>query len=198
MPKPFAESCEQNKTPILEVLSEEFADRARVLEVGSGTGQHAVWFARHLSHLVWQTADLPDNHPGIHAWLTDGPDNLLPPIALDTCSYDWHEMGRFDAVFSANTVHIMAWPSVECLFAGVGRLLPVGGKFALYGPFNYGNRYSSESNSRFDEWLKARDPDSGIRNFEALDGLANKAGLILKADHEMPANNRTLVWVRTD
>ncbi len=197
MPKPFAESCEQNKRPILDILSSVFADRARVLEVGSGTGQHAVWFARHLPHLVWQTADLPENHPGIHAWIAEGPDNVLPPLLLDTCDREWSEMKGFDAVFSANTVHIMAWPSVKCLFAGIGHLLPAGGKFALYGPFNYAGHYTSESNGRFDEWLRARDPASGIRDFEAVDDLANRAGLVLDADHEMPANNRTLIWRKT-
>ncbi|SCZ66312.1 DUF938 domain-containing protein [Thiohalomonas denitrificans] len=194
MPKPFAESCEQNKAPILDVLRREFTDPGRVLEIGSGTGQHAVWFARHLPHLVWQTADLRDNHPGIHAWLVDGPDNVLPPVDLDACGGNWHGMEDFDAVFSANTIHIMDWPSVECLFAGIGQLLPVGGKFALYGPFNYDGRYTSESNRRFDEWLRERDPASGIRDAEAVDELANRAGLILRNDYEMPANNRTRVW----
>lgn len=197
MNRPFAESCEENKGPILEVLQRVFADRRRVLEVGSGTGQHAIWFARHLPHLVWQTADLPESHAGILAWLAEGPSNVLPPIVLDAARPDWSDLTGFDAVFSANTVHIMHWEAVEGLFAGVGRILPAGGRFALYGPFNYDGRYTSESNARFDRWLKSRDPGSGVRDFEALDALAHRAGLRLEHDHEMPANNRTLVWCKS-
>lgn len=195
--KPFAESCVQNRAPILAVLREVFADRRRVLEIGSGTGQHAVYFGAELPHLVWQTADMPQQHPGIRQWLDAAAlPNVLPPIALDVSQTAWRN-GRYDAVFSANTLHIMGWPEVEGFFEGIGDVLEPGGVVAVYGPFNYNGAYTAESNARFDAWLKARDPASGVRDFEAVDALARAQGLVLQRDIAMPANNRTLVWRRT-
>lgn len=195
--KPFAESCEENRQPILDVLRVEFAGCRRVLEIGSGTGQHAVFFAQSLPHLVWQTSDIEDNHPGIHAWLADeGPDNAHPPLPLDVTQADWPAR-EYDGIFSANTVHIMGWPEVETMFAGIHQVLLPRGCFCLYGPFNYDGQYTSESNARFDQWLKARDRKSGIRDVADLNQLAEKSGLILLRDHEMPANNRILVWQKT-
>ncbi|MES2368074.1 MAG: DUF938 domain-containing protein [Pseudomonadota bacterium] len=192
--KPFSESCVQNRDPILAILRTLFTDRRHVLEIGSGTGQHAVYFAADLPYLVWQTADVPQHHPGIQAWLEEAAlPNVLPPLALDVNDTAWRS-GRYDAVFSANTLHIMGWPEVEKFFAGVGTVLEAGGILAVYGPFNYGGRYTSESNARFDAWLKARDPASGVRDFEAVDALARAHGLVLQQDIAMPANNRTLVW----
>ena len=196
--KPFAESCVQNRDPILAVLAEVFADRRRVLEIGSGTGQHAVYFGAGLPHLVWQTADVPAHHPGILAWLIDAAlPNVLPPLALEACQSGWRG-GRYDAVFSANTLHIMGWPAVECFFAGVGAVLEPGGVLAVYGPFKYDGAFTSDSNARFDAWLKARDPASGVRDFEAVDALARAQGLVLQQDIAMPANNRSLVWRRPE
>ena len=138
--KPFSESCVQNRDPILAILRPLFADRRHVLEIGSGTGQHAVYFAADLPHLVWQTADVPQHHPGIQAWLEEAAlPNVLPPLALDVNDAAWRS-GRYDAVFSANTLHIMGWPEVERFFAGVGAVLEAGGILAVYGPFNYGGR----------------------------------------------------------
>ena len=192
--KPFAESCEQNRAPILEVLRVELAGKSHLLEVGSGTGQHAVYFAPEFPNLTWQTSDVIEAHAGILTWLEDSAaSNVIPPIALDVCKDRWPDAG-YDAVFSANTVHIMSWSEVECLVAGVGEVLETDGVFCLYGPFNYNGRYTSESNADFDRWLKRRDPLSGVRDFEALQTLADKAGLWLKKDYEMPANNRTLIW----
>jgi cyclopropane fatty-acyl-phospholipid synthase-like methyltransferase len=194
--KPYSESCEQNREPILAVLRVAFADRHRVLEVGSGTGQHAVYFAAELPHLVWQTADVRAHHPGIDAWLNEAAlPNVLPPLELDVNQSQWHS-GRYDAVFSANTLHIMGWPEVERFFAGVGTVLEPGGVLVVYGPFNYNGQFTSESNARFDAWLKARDPASGVRDFEAVDALARAQGLVLQHDIAMPANNRSLVWQR--
>ncbi|MHB0917411.1 MAG: DUF938 domain-containing protein [Thiobacillus sp.] len=194
--KPFSESCVQNRDPILAVLRKCFADRRHVLEIGSGTGQHAVYFAPELPHLVWQTADVPQHHAGIRAWLADAAlPNVLPPLALDANDTAWHG-GRYDAVFSANTLHIMSWPEVALFFAGVGEVLEPGGVLAVYGPFNYKGAFTSESNARFDAWLKARDPASGVRDFEAVDALARARGLVLQQDLAMPANNRMLVWRR--
>ena len=194
--KPCAESCVENRAPILTVLREVFADRRRVLEIGSGTGQHAVYFAPELPHLVWQTADVPQHHTGIRLWLAEAAlPNVLPPITLDVRQPHWRQ-GGYDAVFSANTLHIMSWPEVEHFFAGVGEALESGGVLAVYGPFNYHGTYTAESNARFDAWLKARDPASGVRDFEAVDALAQAQGLVLQQDIAMPANNRTLVWRR--
>ncbi|MHB0982125.1 MAG: DUF938 domain-containing protein [Thiobacillus sp.] len=195
--KPFSESCVQNREPILAVLREIFADCRQVLEIGSGTGQHAVYFGAGLPHLVWQSADVPPHHAGIRAWLDEAAlPNVRPPIALDVSQPGWRS-GRYDAVFSANTLHIMGWPEVEAFFEGVGEVLKAGGVLAVYGPFNTNGAYTSESNARFDAWLKARDPASGVRDFEAVDALARAQGLVLQQDIAMPANNRTLVWRRT-
>ncbi len=192
--RPFAEACEQNKQPILAVLQQEFPLPGTVLEIGSGTGQHAVFFAEHLPHLQWHCTDMQPNLAGIALWLGDFPrENLHGPYELDVIQANWPNL-KFDGVFSANTTHIMHWPMVAKMFAGVGERLPPQGKFCLYGPFNYQGRYSSESNARFDQWLKQRDPLSGIRDVDDLQRLAAQAGMVLQQDHCMPVNNRILVW----
>jgi len=195
MNKPFSEACERNKGPLLEVLRQEFADRTRVLEIGSGTGQHAVYFARHLPHLTWQASDVALNLPGIAQWLHEAalPNLPAPALELDVDEADWPSA---DAVFTANTMHIVSWPRVQRLIEQAARLLPVDGVLAAYGPFNYGGKHTSESNARFDLMLRARDPESGIRDFEEVNAVATRNGLLLKKDYGMPANNRTLVWVR--
>ncbi len=195
--KPYAESCDENREPILHVIEPLLSDCNSVLEIGSGTGQHAVYFARKMPHLVWHTSDCIEYHAGIGMWLEEaGLDNTRAPIELDVTRSVWPEQA-FDAVFSANTAHIMHWPDVQAMFAGVGSVLKAGGCFLLYGPFNYDNRYTSESNARFDAWLKSRDPGSGLRNFEALDALARRAGMQLEQDYDMPVNNRILYWVKS-
>lgn len=194
--KPYAESCEQNRAPIQTVLEEVFADRKQVLEIASGTGQHAVYFGQALPHLIWQTSELPTNHAGIQAWLDEaGLANVRSPLVIDVNAADW-PTPMVDAVFNANTVHIVAWPAVQRMFAGIGRVLAVGGILCLYGPFNYGGRFTSDSNARFDAWLKQRDPHSGVRDFEAINQLAAAQGLTLLRDIAMPTNNRSLVWQR--
>lgn len=192
--KPFSEACERNRGPILDVLKRAFAGSGSVLEIGSGTGQHALHFGPVLPHLVWQTSDLPRNHAGILAWLAEaGAPNVLPPLALDVTANEWPD-ATYDAVFSANTLHILSWPGVERMFHGVGRVLARDGTLCIYGPFNYGGRFTSASNARFDAALRARDAACGIRDFEAVDALARGIGLSLVEDVAMPANNRTLVW----
>ncbi|MEG0922727.1 MAG: DUF938 domain-containing protein [Comamonas sp.] len=194
---PFSQACENNRAPILEVLQTAFADRCHVLEVGSGTGQHSVYFAPQMPQLVWQTSELPLHHGGIHAWHTAHPaPNLRVPVELDLRSSAWPSTadGVFDAAFTANTLHIVAWPLVERLFALVGSNLPTGGVFAVYGPFNYGSQFTSDSNRAFDGWLRQRDAASGIRDIEAVAQLAAQHQLHLLHDHAMPANNRLLVW----
>jgi cyclopropane fatty-acyl-phospholipid synthase-like methyltransferase len=196
--KPVAESCEENKRPILTVLRRLLHDRSHLLEIGSGTGQHAVYFADCFPALRWQTSDRPENHPGIQAWLADeGPSNAVAPLALDVRERPWPlPEASVDAVFSANTAHIMSWEAVEAMFAGVAGVLSDGGLFILYGPFNYRGRYTTEGNAHFDQWLKSRDPQSGIRDFEAVVALGEGHGLKLYRDFAMPANNRMLVWVK--
>jgi len=192
--KPSSPSCERNRAPILEVLSEAFAGCTRVLEIGSGTGQHAVHFARALPHLTWQTSDRAENLPGIRVWLDEaGLPNTPPPIVLDVTQTDWPS-ARHDAVFSANTLHIMAWPEVETLFARLPEILGEDARLAIYGPFNIDNRPTSASNAEFDLWLHRQAPHMGIRDRAAVDALAMAAGLQRIADHVMPANNRCLVW----
>ena len=194
--KPYSESCEQNREPILAILREVFADRSHVLEIGSGTGQHAVYFGQALTHLSWQTADVLQYHAGIAAWLNEARlPNVMSPLELDVNQSAWHAE-RYDAVFSANTLHIMSAPEVAKFFTGVGQVLQPGGVLAVYGPFNYNGQFTSESNARFDQWLKARDPASGVRDFETVDALAQQQGLTLQQDYPMPANNRILVWAK--
>lgn len=192
-PRPYAAACDENKEPILAVLREAFAAPGTVLEIGSGTGQHAVHFGAALAHLTWQTSDVPAAHAGIRAWLEDATPNVLPPLALDVLDTRW-PIAKAEYVFSANTAHIMSFCGVEAMFAGVGNILASGGVFALYGPFNYGGRYTSESNMRFDQWLRTRDPASGVRDVDDLRTLARDAGMTLWKDVEMPVNNRTLLW----
>jgi len=192
--KPYAESSEKNKEPILAVLKEIFAERKQVLEIASGTGQHAVHFGRELPHLTWQPSELPQHVAGIQSWLDEAQlPNVLPPLAIDVNDASW-KVGPVDAIFNANTVHIIPWPEVERLFAHIARVIAPGGCVCLYGPFNYNGNFTSESNSRFDAWLKSRDPNSGVRDFEAVDRLAASKGLELLRDIEMPSNNRILVW----
>ncbi len=195
--KPFAPACEENKDPILTVIAPLFRNCRTLLEIGSGTGQHAVYFAGHLPALRWQTSDRPEHLPGIRLWLAEaGRDNLPDPVALDVVG-DWPE-GPFDAVFSANTAHILSEPGVAAMFRGVGRVLRPGGRFALYGPFSDGGRHTSESNREFDYWLRLHDPDSGVRDLDWLRPIAAEAGLALEDDRPMPVNNRTLIWRRSE
>ena len=194
--KPFSEACERNRAPILEVLRDRFADRRHVLEVGSGTGQHAVYFAAALPHLTWQTSDVASNLPGIRQWIEEsGLPNLPQPIALDVTAAWPNE--RFDALFTANTLHIMSWADVRALFAALPAVLTPDAVLAVYGPFNYEGRFTSPSNASFDAWLKQHySPHSGIRDFAAVDELARSIGFALVEDRQMPANNRMLVWRR--
>ena len=197
MSKPFSPACERNSAPILAVLRGVLRNASSVLEIGSGTGQHAVHFARHLQHLQWHASDLPENHPGIHAWLEEAElDNVLPPVALDMQSPVWPGIA-FDAAFTANTAHIMSWPQVETMIAGVAARLPPGGLFCIYGPFNYEGRFTGQGNADFDAALKAAVPHRGLRDFEAVVTVAAAHGMTLQADNAMPADNRLLVFGRT-
>lgn len=201
MNKQFSTACERNREPILETLSEVFADRKHVLEIGSGTGQHAVFFGAALPQLIWQTGDLPQSHSSILAWLQEAElTNVLPPIVLDMSKAAWEtevlDTG-IDAVFTANTCHIMAWSEVERMFAGLGCVLHSGGKVCVYGPFNYDGQFTSVGNAQFDASLRAQAAHMGIRDIEAMQKLAAQHGFVMLADHALPANNRLLVWQRS-
>ncbi len=192
--KPFAPACERNKEPILKELRRIFADAANILEIGSGTGQHAVRFAAGLPQAIWMTSDLPERHEGIRAWIDDADlPNLKAPLILDVADSPW-PISHCDGVFSANTAHIMHWPQVEAMFEGVGGILSGDGHFVLYGPFSRGGRHNSDSNAAFDRDLKMRDPMMGIRDLDALESLAHDTGLRLAEDIALPANNRILTW----
>jgi cyclopropane fatty-acyl-phospholipid synthase-like methyltransferase len=194
--KPFSQACENNKQPILDILLRVFSDRKQVLEIGSGTGQHAVHFAPQLPQLIWQTADLEHSHEGINAWIDDNPaENLRSPLPLDADHLPWL-FDPVDAAFTANTCHIMAWSSVVNMFAGLDSAMEPNATLTIYGPFNYNGKFTSESNARFDQWIKQKAHHQGIRDFEAINKLAGKIGLSLIEDNEMPANNRLLVWQR--
>ncbi len=192
--KPHAESSEVNKGPILAELKQIFAGHKRVLEIASGTGQHAVYFGRELPHLLWQSSELAQNLAGIQTWLDEAQlPNLPAPLALDVNDAHW-PVSDVDAIFNANTVHIISWPEVERLFGHIARAIAPGGCVCFYGPYNYGGHFTSESNAHFDAWLKSRNPDSGVRDFEAINRLAASHGLDLLRDIAMPSNNRMLVW----
>lgn len=194
MDKPFSQACENNKGPILEILKRVFEKTRNVLEIGSGTGQHAAYFARHLKHLEWQPSDLTENLPGIQQWIDEIPSaNLKQPLALDVTCQPW-PVGQVDGVFSANTAHILPWDSVPHLIEGISRVLLSGGKCCLYGPFNYVGQFTSQSNANFDQWLKSQAPSQGIREFHDINRLAMENGMVLLEDNAMPANNRLLVW----
>ncbi len=193
--KPYSPACDENKAPILAVLRPLLADRKQVLEIGSGTGQHAVHFAAAMPHLRWQCSDIEAHLPGIDAWLSEVTLANLPAAIRLNVDSDW-PAGPFDAVYSANTAHIMSLPQVEKMFMGVGRLLPVGAPFALYGPFSDDGKHASPSNAQFDRHLRQYDPLSGVRDLNDLRRFADAAGLDLEHDMPMPVNNRTLVWRR--
>lgn len=193
--KPRSPACDRNRDPILGVLRGFFADRGTVLEVGSGTGQHAVHFAAAMPQLRWQTSERAEHLDGIRAWLAEAAlPNTPAPIELDVTGA-WPR-ARFDAVFSANTLHIMAWPEVEALFAALPAATTADAKLAIYGPFNIDGKFTSDSNAAFDAGLRSRASHMGIRDAAAVCALARDAGFALVDDVAMPANNRILLWRR--
>lgn len=194
---PFSDACERNKDPILNVLRSSFAHSSDVFEIGSGTGQHAVHFAAALPHLIWypteQLAQLPDLAMRIETY---GTPNIARPAPLDVRQKVW-PVESVAAVFTANTLHIMAWAAVQDMFAGIGRVLQAVGTLCIYGPFLYSATNTSASNHAFNEMLQERDPESGLRNIEQIAAEANKSGLQIMQDYEMPACNRCLVLQKT-
>ena len=198
MTKPFSQACENNKQPILQIIQTVFPESCTVLEIGSGTGQHACYFAKNLPYLTWQATDRPENLAGINQWINEsGLSNLPESLSLNVNDNDW-PCQTIEALFTANTLHIMSWQEVECLFLKLAKYLTEQAIVCIYGPFNYNGQYTSVSNQQFDQSLKLRNPKSGIRDFEAIEKLAKKANLIISDDFAMPANNRLLVLRNTN
>jgi len=195
--KPFSQTCENNKTPILGVLKEVFSLPCELLEIGGGTGQHAAFFAENLPHVIWQPSDQTEYLTGILQWVEEANlANLKIPIKLDVRDNPWPYQ-QLEAVFTANTLHIMSWQIVEIFFARLGEYLQPDAQFISYGPFNKNGTYTSESNARFDQWLKQRDPLSGIRHIEDLVTLGKLNQIDFINEVAMPANNMCLIWQKT-
>jgi SAM-dependent methyltransferase len=194
MELPFSQACENNKDPILALISNYFNTPGRVLEIGGGTGQHATYFASNMPWLVWQSSDVPESVATLNLRLTTAAlSNLPPAIALDV-TQDALLLCQFDYLFSANTLHIMPESAVTDFFKFSSRVLLQGGILAVYGPFKYSGKFTSASNADFDLRLKNRNPVSGIRDFEHIASLAKSNGLQLLEDYPMPANNQMLIW----
>jgi hypothetical protein len=194
--KPRSEACERNRDPILKVLMQWLLDPGTALEIGSGTGQHAVYFAKHMPHITWLTSDLDDHRAGIRAWVSDSQlPNLTLPMRLDVSDSHW-PVEHTQYVFSANTTHIMNWTQVQAMFTGVAQTLGPKGVFCLYGPFNHNGEFTSDSNRAFDSLLRSQNAEMGVRDDAALVALARRVGLELAGDYWLPANNRTLVWTK--
>ena len=193
--KPRSEACERNRDAILKVLMQWFLEPGTALEIGSGTGQHAVYFARHMPHITWLSSDLEDNRAGIRAWVSESQlPNLPPPLRLDVSDSAWPVV-RTQYVFSANTAHIMNWTQVQAMFAGVAKTLGPKGVFCLYGPFNHKGEFTSDSNRAFDSLLRSQNAEMGLRDDLALITLGRRSNMQLSGDYWLPANNRVLVWV---
>ncbi len=192
----YSEAYERNKDPIVKELQRLLKDSKTVLEIGSGTGQHAIYFSRQLSYLVWQPSDLAINLESIRAWIDyDSSPNIESPIELDVTNLPW-EVPKYNAIFSANTFHIMSWSQIENFFMGVSQVIEKDGNLIIYGPFSLNGIHTSPSNEQFDLYLKKRDPLSGVRDREMIDDLAKAQGLQLKETIPMPANNYILHWKR--
>lgn len=197
MEKPFSAACERNQAPILEVLKQTIlpSDR-RLLEVGSGTGQHAVFLAPHFPQLEWHPTDLSTQLPGMNIWFNEARvPNIQKPVRLDVSKDDFPKV-KFDVVFTANTFHIMHWKDCKSFMKLLGNRLREDSRAIFYGPFKYNGEFTSASNAEFDSQLKGTDPLSGIRAFEDVNNNMIKNGFELIHDYEMPANNRMLVYNR--
>lgn len=190
-------AVDRNKGPILNVLKDIIDDlKLRVFEVGSGSGEHAAFFANHFKNIVWTTSDRLTNHPKIIETLKAAKlPNLRGPLEFEIGKDEFPKY-TYDIVFTANTFHIMSWKQCKNLMKMLGHRLREGSQVIIYGPFNYNNEFTSKSNEEFDQYLKAQDPLKGIRSFEDVNKSMLKNGFTLYKDYEMPANNRMLVYTR--
>lgn len=197
MEKPHSPSCERNQQFILDVLKTIIKPSdSNLLEIGTGTAQHAVFMAPKFSHLNWQTSDLKINHAGIN-WMIDDSKiaNIKRPLEYQANQTEFPQVNA-DIVYTANTLHIMSWRSVEVLIAQLGAHLKTGANIVIYGPFNYDGKFTSESNAKFELWLKQQNSQSGIRDFESIVSSFEKYNIRLISDIEMPANNRILHFMK--
>lgn len=197
MEKPYSAACERNRDPILEIMKDVITrDDKRLLEIGSGTGQHAVYFAPQFPWLEWYPTDVAENLKGMKLWFDEFKiPNIKAPVRLDVSKDDFPKL-KFDVVYTANTFHIMHWKECKSLMKLLGHRLRENSKVMIYGPFKYGGAFTSISNEEFDQQLKTRDPSSGIRSFEDVNNGMIKNGFELVFDYDMPANNRLLVYKR--
>jgi len=194
---PYSSAAERNRQPILDNLRVLFTEHASVLEIGSGTGQHAVFFSRKMPGILWQPSDREENLAALEArFAAEGNDNILPPLQLDVLLDDWPDY-CYDAAFSANTAHIMPWEAVVGMFEGVASRLESGARFCLYGPFNVNNNFTSQSNAQFDAQLRAGDSKMGIRDTAMVESLAGLHLMPLEQKIAMPANNFILVFKKS-
>jgi cyclopropane fatty-acyl-phospholipid synthase-like methyltransferase len=195
MDKPFSQACENNKEPILEVLNQYLVGKEYILEIGSGTGQHARYFADNLPNIVWQTSDVQENHLGIEAWIRNSQyNNILSPLPLNVNHTHFWPTDSFDTIFTANTMHIMSWPEVQLMFKLIAACLNDNGTFFSYGPYNQNGDFTSPSNKEFDSYLRSRNPNMGLRDLGDVEDAANQNQIALKHVHAMPANNMLLVF----
>lgn len=196
MEKPFAPACERNQDPILNILQSLLVNKKAVFEVGSGTGQHAVYFAKNMPHIVWQTSDLVEKHNGINLWIDASKlKNVKAPISFDV-NKDELESNHYDAVFTANTFHIMSWEECCKCISKLSEALKTNGSFILYGPFNFNGQFTAGSNENFDQHLKSQDPKMGIRDFSDIERICNKYNMLFVEKFEMPSNNFILVFTK--
>ncbi|KAA3631765.1 MAG: DUF938 domain-containing protein [Proteobacteria bacterium] len=194
--KQYSPAFERNCVPIARALERALAGVSRVLEIGSGSGQHVAWFAEQFPRIVWQPSELPANLESIQEWTREaGVNNVMPPLSLDVLSSTWPEVG-VDAIVTINTLHIMPWRATATLFEHASSVLPTDGVLFVYGPFRFRDRALEPSNIRFDEWLHAEDPERGLREFESVDEVAVINGFVLVDEVAMPANNRAAWWRR--
>jgi len=192
----FSDSCQRNQQPILEQLKPWLLQSVEVLEIGSGSGQHALHFSKALATINWQCTDRAMWLDALQTNIQEAAlDNVRPAIELDVDGV-WPQR-QFDMIYTANSLHIMGWDSVQALFNNLAEHLHIGGYFCCYGPFKYNGEFTSPSNANFENWLKDRDPQSGVRDFEALQALAEQQQLNLVTDIPMPANNQLLIWQKT-
>lgn len=192
--KPFSAAAERNHKFISAVLRQILTDNGVILEIGSGTGQHAAYLAKDFPAYQWQPTDLQERLDDINKWVAEsGASNVLPARVLDLGNENW-PVESADAILCINTIHIVAWPLVENLFRGAGRVLKPGRVMYVYGPYEYSDRPLEPTNAEFNEWLKMRDPKSGIRKFDEVNRLAKENGLVLEGDEAMPSNNRSIWW----
>jgi len=197
MSKRVAPAAERNRQPILEVLAQVLPDSGTILEIASGTGQHAAYFAEYLPQLRWQPSDpSPEARESITSWVAaTGRHNLLAPLALDVRARPWPVDGAA-AVLCINMIHIAPWDAAVALFEGAATVLDEGHPLVTYGPYRAHGEHTAPSNQAFDLNLRSRDPSWGVRDLDELGGLAHRTGFRLEKRFEMPANNMTLVWVR--